>query len=176
MENCFQGNSILRYYIATKFCTCHDSTAVVPCAKFHGDHCTTTWMRAEWNFHRIWITMEKPFVKWAPGYVCSAEIRSQSISNNHADSTGDWRPMNQITQQLLGLLSCNSVWRSGNLGMMTSSNGNIFRDTGHQWIPLTKASDAELWCFLWSAPEQTVVQTIGVPVIWDAIAFIMTSL
>ena len=45
--------------------------------------------------------------------------------------------------------------------MMTSSNGNIFRVTGpscgeftsHQWIPLTNASDAELWCFLWSAPE-----------------------
>ena len=42
--------------------------------------------------------------------------------------------------------------------MMTSSNGNIFRVTGpcHRWIPLTKASDAELRCFLWSAPEQTV--------------------
>ena len=45
--------------------------------------------------------------------------------------------------------------------MMTSSNGNIFRVTGplcgeftgHRWIPRTKASDAELWCFLWSAPE-----------------------
>ena len=24
---------------------------------------------------------------------------------------------------------------------------------GHWWIPLTKASDAELWSFLWSAPE-----------------------
>ena len=24
--------------------------------------------------------------------------------------------------------------------------------TGHRWIPLTKTSDAELWCFLWSAP------------------------
>ena len=24
---------------------------------------------------------------------------------------------------------------------------------GHHWIPCTKASDAELWCFLWSAPE-----------------------
>ena len=24
--------------------------------------------------------------------------------------------------------------------------------TGHRWIPLTKASDAELWCFRWSAP------------------------
>ena len=45
--------------------------------------------------------------------------------------------------------------------MMTSSNGNIFRVTGHlcgeftgpRWIPPTKASDAELWCLLWSAPK-----------------------
>ena len=44
--------------------------------------------------------------------------------------------------------------------MMTSSNGNIFGVTGplcgeftrHRWIPLTKASDVEYWCFLWSAP------------------------
>ena len=47
-------------------------------------------------------------------------------------------------------------WR---FSMMTSSNGNIFRVTGHlcgeftglRWIPRTKASDAELWCFLWCA-------------------------
>ena len=46
--------------------------------------------------------------------------------------------------------------------MMTSSNRNISRVTGplcgeftgHHWIPLTKASDAELWYFLWSTPEQ----------------------
>ena len=25
--------------------------------------------------------------------------------------------------------------------------------TGDRWIPRTKASDAELWCFLWSAPD-----------------------
>ena len=45
--------------------------------------------------------------------------------------------------------------------MMTSSNGNIFHVTGllcgeftgQRWIPHTKASDAELWCYLWSAPE-----------------------
>ena len=68
--------------------------------------------------------------------------------------------------------------------MMTSSNGNIFRvtgplwgeSTGHRWIPLTKASDAELWCFLWSALEQIVEQTIETPVIRYAIALIMTSL
>ena len=39
-----------------------------------------------------------------------------------------------------------------------------------------KASDAEHRSFLWSAPEQTVEKTIKTPVIWDAIAFIMTSL
>ena len=45
--------------------------------------------------------------------------------------------------------------------MMTSSNGNIFRVTGllceeftgPLWIPHTKASDAELWSFVWSASE-----------------------
>ena len=59
-----------------------------------------------------------------------------------------------------------------------------FRVTGPSWgettvyqlIPLTKASDTELWWFLWSAPEQTFEQTIDRPVIWDAIALIMTSL
>ena len=45
--------------------------------------------------------------------------------------------------------------------MMTAWNENIFCITGplcgeftiHRWIPLTKASDTELWCFLLSAPE-----------------------
>ena len=45
--------------------------------------------------------------------------------------------------------------------MMMSSNGNIFRITGHlcgeftglRWIPHTKASDAELLCFVWSVSK-----------------------
>ena len=53
-----------------------------------------------------------------------------------------------------------ACWR---LYMMTSSNGDICRVTGplceeftsHRWIPLTNASDVELWCFLWSVSEQT---------------------
>ena len=44
-------------------------------------------------------------------------------------------------------------------GVMTSSNGNFFHITdplrgesaGHRWIPFIKASDAELWRFLWCA-------------------------
>ena len=46
---------------------------------------------------------------------------------------------------------------------------------GHRWIPLSKVTDAELWYFLWSAPEQMVELTIEMPVIWDAVALIMTS-
>ena len=30
--------------------------------------------------------------------------------------------------------------------------------TGYRWIPFTKASDAELLCFLWSVSDQTVEQ------------------
>ena len=67
---------------------------------------------------------------------------------------------------------------------MTSSNGNIFRVTGplwgefsgHRMFSLTKASEAEFWCFLWSATEQIVDQTIKTPVIWDALVLIMTSM
>ena len=68
--------------------------------------------------------------------------------------------------------------------MMKSSNGSIFRvtgplwgeSTGNRWIPFTKASDAELGCFILFAYGQTVQQTIQMPVIWDAIALIMTPL
>ena len=48
--------------------------------------------------------------------------------------------------------------------------------TGPRWIRRTKPSDAKLWSFLWSVPEQTAEQTIETPMIWDAIVLIMTSL
>ena len=67
--------------------------------------------------------------------------------------------------------------------MVTSSNGNMFCEMGPlwgesiglRWIPLTKTSDGKLWYDL-SAPEQAVEWTIETPVIWDAMALIMTSL
>ena len=65
-------------------------------------------------------------------------------------------------------LDNNSWWRH--------QSKKISASTGHRWISLTKASDVELWCFLWSAPEQTVKQTSETSVIWDDIALIMTAL
>ena len=48
--------------------------------------------------------------------------------------------------------------------MMISLDGNIVHITGHllrestnhRWIPLTKANDVELWCFLWCVSEEVV--------------------
>ena len=57
--------------------------------------------------------------------------------------------------------SKNGVMIGSDNGMMTSWKkilviGPLWGEsTGHRWIPLTKASDAELSCFLWSTPEQT---------------------
>ena len=53
--------------------------------------------------------------------------------------------------------------KQSQISMMMSSKGTIFRVTGplwgeftgHRWIPLTKASDAELWRFLCYTPERT---------------------
>ena len=38
----------------------------------------------------------------------------------------------------------------------------------------TKTSDTKHWCFLWCSCEQTFEQTVEMPVIWDAMALIVT--
>ena len=67
MENSPCCNAVTGHQIATNFCTCHDSTAVVPCTKFCSDHCIRIEMRVKWNFHWILIAMEKTLVKQGPG-------------------------------------------------------------------------------------------------------------
>ena len=41
------------YHIATNFCACHDSAAVVEWAKV-----IKIWIKAKWNCFRIWFTLE----------------------------------------------------------------------------------------------------------------------
>ena len=73
---------------------------------------------------------------------------------------------------------------NGTCANITWSNRTIFRVTGPlcgeftgtRWIPLTKASDAELWRFLSSAPWINGWVNNREVVIWDGIALIMTSL
>ena len=77
--------SVAGHTIATNFCTCHDSTAAVPCTKFCSDHCIKIEVRVKQNFHRIWIAMEKPLVKRAPGVI--AELRGVWCSHYLASAS-----------------------------------------------------------------------------------------
>ena len=68
VENIFPCNFIssfkLWYQVPSNFCTCHDSTAVVSCAKVCSYHMTKIRMKTKWPFCRIWITVQKSSVKW----------------------------------------------------------------------------------------------------------------
>ena len=59
-----------RYDIATNFCTWHDSTAVMPCAKFHSDYLVITCVTAELILHRSWNG--KIICERGPSAVCES--------------------------------------------------------------------------------------------------------
>ena len=101
---------------------------------------------------------------WLPGLF---DIVQTVVPMCHSGKCRTWQiavPCEQGEVEVSGFDKCLPYSANANNGseivMMTSSNGNISRVTGplcgeftaHLWIPLTKASDAELWCFLWSAP------------------------
>ena len=138
------------------------------------------------HLENVHTNVSEPAVK---NYLDSCDLLLQYVkySMNCVNSTSaendlDWFADISWKYFLIGKLDLEdvqSLWNFLKNNMMTSSNGNKkFRVTGplcgeftsHRWIPFTKDSEAELWCFLWSAPEQTVVQTIETPVIWNAIA------
>ena len=85
-----------------------------------------------------------------------------SYANNHLHIFSPVILKKIYTQQIVARLSVDSCGQSrlqafhlpSSWSMMTSSNWNIFRVTSlFAGIPRTRASEAELWCFLWSASE-----------------------
>ena len=115
---------------------------------------------------------------WAGNSPVTGEFPTQRASNAENVSIW-WRHHGMMVADCN--VACNAT---SSVIIMTSSNRNFFgvtdplwgESTGHRWIPLTKASDAELWCFLGSTPEQTIEQTIEASVIWVTIVLIMASL
>ena len=67
MEISFYFHPNTNEVIPLKFCTWHNSCAVVACAKFCYDINISNWVTAKLNFHQIWIVMENFLVKWDPG-------------------------------------------------------------------------------------------------------------
>ena len=58
-KHAFCCNSVRTHQIATNFCTCHDSIAVVSCAKFCSDHNIRIGMETNIHFIRNRIALEK---------------------------------------------------------------------------------------------------------------------
>ena len=137
------------------------------CLGFKGQQNITS--PAMWFFIYTVINggLTKPTLKLRRGWVITSYWYTWVSLRNHA-------PITRLGQLISVSIRCpwcprfhreirvyqDIMWWHPNC-MMTSSNGNIFRVTGHlcgeftcpRWIPRTKASDAELWCFLWSASK-----------------------
>ena len=73
--------------IVTKFCTCHDSTAVLACAKFCNDYVVKIKARAKWTFHWILIVMEKILRSWNGLLNQMANILQMTFSNAFSNFT-----------------------------------------------------------------------------------------
>ena len=156
---------------------------------------TSSWLLPSLQFiHPLSPTLTHPHAHSPVHYFSPIHSTNRSLSLTHSFThpvTHSFTP-GLLTHSLTHSLSigvCEAQLEvAGRLcshfSMITSWNGSIFRVTGplcreftgHRWISLTKVSNAEIWYFLWSAPEQTVEQTIETPVIWDVIVPIMTSL
>ena len=67
MSFCSYLNSAIA--IVTKFCTCHDSTTVVACAKFGCDILAINGITAKLIFHKIWIVMENIIREMLPRHM-----------------------------------------------------------------------------------------------------------
>ena len=116
LENMPCCNSITGHSIATNFCTCHDSTTVVPCAKFRSHRSLESmWNQNEtlfksklrWETHYSWWRhqMETFFVPLA---LCvgnspvNGEFPSQRPVTRSFDVFFDLRPNKQLSKRSWG--------------------------------------------------------------------------
>ena len=127
METLPRCNSVAGHQIATIFCKI---------CKILLRSCIRLEVRVKRYFHQIWIAMENPLVKRGPGYYFPEPNKQLTLSSPCItfclhDDVIKWKHFPRH-------------WPF------------VREFTGDGWIPRTKASDAELWCFLWSASELTV--------------------
>ena len=137
----------------------------------HNNHFSSNWRwNSLWFCNSSGLSVAKPITKPILSYFCLSFLVSQSF-RWYYDQILKGVHLSNISGRLsliLGDISYSSFITSiyfkkhaSNGCMMTSSKGNIFRVTGHlcgeftghRWIPHRKASNTELWWFLWSAPE-----------------------
>ena len=166
-------------WILLKLCTEHDNPTVVLCAKSQRDSTNIMDVTDAWDFTKLQLKMNfglivsiitRPcfhshFLGWYNNTLSGAVSGEQVTATTFSFSVRVWSIFDRYLVDTWSipnrLMTEQSLYGPSWYCMMTSSNGNIFRVTGplrgefngHRWIPHSKASDAELKCFLWSALE-----------------------
>ena len=174
-EILYVHNLLINHSIVLKFCPEHGSDTAMLCAKFQNDWTTETDFMDERDIARFEFKMSFRRISYIVQHARLAAHFTIAVLESNLNPIIQRKthytkmPFVHTKRHLMAfiLVSVNICpfsllrWYLNFKHMMTSSNGNIFRVTGHlcgeftgpRWIPHTKASDAELWCFLWSASE-----------------------
>ena len=159
--------------VSSTHCSYHSlrlSHKIISCCNF--DQFDFQWMASTWTGNHGLPVPRTVVAELKPVTGCANHLRTEGRIVK--GTPRKHRPVTKIPAQVCSLVYTHyDVIKWNNFPRHWPFWGE---STGHRWIPLTKASDAELWCFLCSVPEQTVEQTIETQVIWDAITLIMTSL
>ena len=128
----------------------------------------TNWLPLQSN-SPVTLQWIRVMIKWLPSHIVTILVRCKLTPYNEMTPID---PVLQYAQSLLTkaytLLTAGEVW------LLLWTQIEIFHDDvikwkhfprywpfvrgihRSRWLPHTKASDAELWCFLWSGHEQTV--------------------
>ena len=145
-------------------------------ANVYPEHFLRYWPFVRESVSHRWNPLTKPsdaelwyflWSAWTNGKANNRDAGDLRLHTAHHDATvmtlPVWCKHSIVSWNVYLWLSCGfaRLYLVVELSMMTSSNGKIFRVTGPlcgeftglRWIHCTKASDAELWRFLWSASE-----------------------
>ena len=137
--------------------------ATISVMKIHtfGYHCLSFFCRGQCRLsvcppidaiYDLILVMDQLSVQLNQCWQITSEILWHSPEGNFNGNAWDIYPWHEFENYLFKITATSprGQWVKGNIFRVTGPLCGEF--TGQQWIPRTKASDTELWCFLWSAP------------------------
>ena len=129
--------------IAAKFCTWHDSCAVVACAKICCDPMASNRVMARRSFHRIWIAGKKALVKRAPDQL--------SREYFHLSPATMW-----FAKKLWLLRDNRAVFISKHFAAFQSMMKRIRKSCNlHQWVePVIRVWSSDVFIDIWSTKSK----------------------
>ena len=159
---CTPGTYKFRVYNKENMKTLHRWLCGRPNNRYAGDAHRFHDIAMTWTLWRLRPPTTRPFVQHLDAANNKENIKSSVSVALYKGGIHQWPLDFPHKGKLFHVMTpswCERTLKRIHHIMMTSSNEDMFRITsplcgeftGPRWIPRTKASDAELWCFLWYA-------------------------